>query len=498
MRLKHLFSVLCLALISTVTDGPAAEPAAALPPSSRIFDTAPVSEQNPIIARIKDCNIEIPLGEFRAYVAGEGMPPDKSGPLTTQEKRDALNKLIDEHLLLWSAYQAGSHQAPGYLDSVENTRRMLLQEILEAQETGKAQTPEESARLAAALRKQLFDKADIVVATEAYEDAKKASKKLRLPENYVAKAGEELPDNPLIDIPEQILNQPLARWNKVTVAIGDFLSAYAQKPPAERPNIATQEGAIQILRELLEPVMMIAEAEARGLDRSETMRDKLELNRSALLRFHVQDQITAEAVKRNEAPGQAARVRQWYGAQAKTRYTFKEADGKEKVLKFDEEKERIENDYFEHVMLQVRAEKLRTLREGKEIVIDEKRLAETVAAAPAAQTGETELHATVAKWDADTREFDLGSSPAPTAEFSFPFENVSTEPLIVLETKPSCQCTTVKTPSLPWTLAPGEKGDLHATVKLEDKTESTLRTITVRTNQGEKVLTMKFNASKKN
>src|SRR4051812_48479275 len=73
----------------------------------RLYDLSPVSQQNPVVARVAGCDIEIPVSEFRAYVAG--LPEDqKRTSLTLEEKRARLQELLNEHFLLWDGYRQGA------------------------------------------------------------------------------------------------------------------------------------------------------------------------------------------------------------------------------------------------------------------------------------------------------------------------------------------------------------------------------------------------------
>src|SRR5580693_6179420 len=73
----------------------------------RLYDMAAVSTTNPVVACAKDCGIEIPVSELRAYV--NAMPDtmlsldgSKRPPLTLDQKRTKLENLIDEHFILWA------------------------------------------------------------------------------------------------------------------------------------------------------------------------------------------------------------------------------------------------------------------------------------------------------------------------------------------------------------------------------------------------------------
>src|SRR4051794_26020139 len=87
----------------------------------RLFDMAPISATNPVLARVKECGIEIPASEFRVFVTTEGPLADSARTLKSGEKRELLEHLIDEHLLLWNAYQQKWDQKEGVVKMVNGT-----------------------------------------------------------------------------------------------------------------------------------------------------------------------------------------------------------------------------------------------------------------------------------------------------------------------------------------------------------------------------------------
>jgi mono/diheme cytochrome c family protein len=94
-------------------------------------------------------------------------------------------------------------------------------------------------------------------------------------------------------------------------------------------------------------------------------------------------------------------------------------------------------------------------------------------------------------WDATTKETNVTANAA-TAHFVFNFTNVFTNPVVILNVRPSCGCTTTKLPPLPWTLAPGTNGQMEATVNLEGKSGTLYKTLAVSTDKGSKTLMLKI------
>jgi mono/diheme cytochrome c family protein len=66
--------------------------------------------------------------------------------------------------------------------------------------------------------------------------------------------------------------------------------------------------------------------------------------------------------------------------------------------------------------------------------------------------------------------------------------NRSKEPVTVTAFKPSCSCTTVAAPDLPWLLTPGQEGDIGVTVALGGKRGELQKSIQVESSAGAQLL----------
>jgi mono/diheme cytochrome c family protein len=97
----------------------------------------------------------------------------------------------------------------------------------------------------------------------------------------------------------------------------------------------------------------------------------------------------------------------------------------------------------------------------------------------------------VLAWDGEAKETNV-SANAAVAGFIFNFTNVSSSPIVILNVRPSCGCTTAKLPPLPWTLAPGTNGQMIATVNLAGKNGTLYKSLTVGTDKGFKTLQLKI------
>jgi cytochrome c5 len=71
-------------------------------------------------------------------------------------------------------------------------------------------------------------------------------------------------------------------------------------------------------------------------------------------------------------------------------------------------------------------------------------------------------------WDAVSKDQTVKSGTATTS-FVFQVTNVSKEPIVFTSIRTSCACTVAKLPRTPWTLEPGEKGNIDATMNLAGK-----------------------------
>jgi mono/diheme cytochrome c family protein len=97
----------------------------------------------------------------------------------------------------------------------------------------------------------------------------------------------------------------------------------------------------------------------------------------------------------------------------------------------------------------------------------------------------------VLAWDGESKETNVNANAA-VAGFVFNFTNVSSSPIVILNVRPSCGCTTAKLPPLPWTLAPGTNGQMMATVNLAGKSGTLYKSLNVYTDKGFKTLQLKI------
>lgn len=90
---------------------------------------------------------------------------------------------------------------------------------------------------------------------------------------------------------------------------------------------------------------------------------------------------------------------------------------------------------------------------------------------------------------------DFGSVPeGPNATYEFTFTNTGKEPIIIEKAQPSCGCTVPSYPKEP--IAPGAKGVINVSYHTQGRPNAFTKTISVVSNAGTKVLTIKGNVEK--
>jgi len=100
------------------------------------------------------------------------------------------------------------------------------------------------------------------------------------------------------------------------------------------------------------------------------------------------------------------------------------------------------------------------------------------------------LPGTILAWDSESKDYDVKPGEMQ-AQFTSYFTNISTTNVIINSAVASCGCTVPKMPPLPWTNAPGASGEIPVTMQLAGKSGVVFKTITVNSDHGQKVLTVK-------
>jgi mono/diheme cytochrome c family protein len=97
----------------------------------------------------------------------------------------------------------------------------------------------------------------------------------------------------------------------------------------------------------------------------------------------------------------------------------------------------------------------------------------------------------VISWDAITKEYTAKPGDL-AAKFTFSLTNVSKTNVVINWVKPSCGCTVAKLPPTPWTLAPGESGNIDLSVDLRGKFGALSKYVSVDSTAGQRLLNLKI------
>jgi len=117
----------------------------------------------------------------------------------------------------------------------------------------------------------------------------------------------------------------------------------------------------------------------------------------------------------------------------------------------------------------------------------------TLKMAPAEAAPNGAVSADAMKFENETHDF--GTIPeGPAAEYEFVFKNTGKEPIVIQRAQPSCGCTTPSYSKDP--VLPGKNGTIKASYGTQGRPNAFTKTITVVTNVGTKVLTIKGNVEK--
>ncbi len=96
----------------------------------------------------------------------------------------------------------------------------------------------------------------------------------------------------------------------------------------------------------------------------------------------------------------------------------------------------------------------------------------------------------VLAWDSELKETTVKTGE-PAAQYLFSFTNVSPGEISINHVQTSCGCTVAQLPALPWKIASGTSGQIPVTMNLAGKSGVVFKTITVNTDKGWKMLTIK-------
>lgn len=98
----------------------------------------------------------------------------------------------------------------------------------------------------------------------------------------------------------------------------------------------------------------------------------------------------------------------------------------------------------------------------------------------------------VLKFDSEAKVVTVNAG-TPEAHFSYYLTNAAPGVVSITNVTTSCGCTVAKLPASPWNLAAGDTGELPVTINLNGRTNSVMRSVTVLTEQGPRLLLFKVN-----
>lgn len=329
-------------------------------PLLRLYDMSPVSATNPAVASVKECGIEIPLNEFRAYV-NLWIPPEKKlNPLTKADKLRYLQQLLDDHFLVWDGYQKKLDGTAELTDQLDYTLRLNLEEALVRRELEEKapKTGDDKEKVIDALEDRVFKDAGVQVVKDAYEELKSI---VNTPD------GTEPDLQQLTDLQR---NRVLVRYAGGTLSTGDCLENYYGLPTGSRPDILDTEDFLKLIRSIVISPLMQAAARKEGLAEAPWVQSNVQLNRNVLTKMAMLEWLAKQGRAQRGTEAWNNRVKQWYQAH-KSRYTTRDARGNESFLPFESNKENIMDDYEKDVVVQLRTEEIRSLRQQHTIVIND-------------------------------------------------------------------------------------------------------------------------------
>jgi mono/diheme cytochrome c family protein len=102
------------------------------------------------------------------------------------------------------------------------------------------------------------------------------------------------------------------------------------------------------------------------------------------------------------------------------------------------------------------------------------------------------LPAGVLAFDSESKEYTTKSGEI-IASYVFNLTNVSPDEVVISYVQTSCGCTTAQLPPMPWKLAAGGTGQIPINMNVQGKSGTVLKTVTLHTDKGQKVLMVKAN-----
>jgi len=102
------------------------------------------------------------------------------------------------------------------------------------------------------------------------------------------------------------------------------------------------------------------------------------------------------------------------------------------------------------------------------------------------------MPAGILAWDALSKTVDA-TNGQPVAHLMFTFTNQFTNNVSIVNARPSCGCTTVEMPPVPWMVPAGTTGQIKLNINLSGKVGTLFKSVNVVTDQGTQTLGLRVN-----
>jgi len=100
------------------------------------------------------------------------------------------------------------------------------------------------------------------------------------------------------------------------------------------------------------------------------------------------------------------------------------------------------------------------------------------------------LAAGVLAFDGESKDHTMKSGEI-VANYVFSFTNVSPGEVVINYVQPSCGCTAVELPPMPWKIPPAGTGQIPVNMNVQGKSGIVMKTVTLHTDKGQKALMVK-------
>jgi hypothetical protein len=346
-------------LAPSVSAEPAAGSAAFFSERYSLYDISPQASDNPVVARAADDSFTITRAEFRGFLAST----ERGDPalLDEKQKRQWLNDLIAEHLLLSRAYAERLDQLPKVVDMMAETQRLLLKKALINRELGdRPKTDDAFDQKSKELEETFFRAHPIEVSGDALVRLKGD---LRRPYSEIHDAQSNAKPG-----------EPLARSKERVVTEEEFVTALREGTIGPVDEQELKNAVMAFARERLGDEFVVDEARRRGLDRADDVCRALQLNRNTLVYMEVNNRLMEEARKSFAAlKNPEAEMKTWFEAN-RAMIVHRDRSDQPLALSWEKDREVIQDWFMEHLRDEARRRAAEPWRSELKIEVNDKNL----------------------------------------------------------------------------------------------------------------------------